>query len=399
MINSELLKKIKSGKFETPFYFYDLAQIELNYKALQGSLGPRFKIYYSMKANPHPSILKRLLDIKSKLDISSQGEMNKALSGGFLPQDLSFVGPGKSRNELTEIIDKKIDLCVIESLDELQIFSELAKDRNARPKICLRVNPKSYIKSTGAKAESQPSHFGIDQDQLAAAAPLIGKNLHLAGLHFYLHSHFLNPEHIVANFSSFTEIAVEMQKAFSTQFEVLNFGGGFGIPYFIGQTGLDLKVLNRSIESFFKEPNSIALNECQFCVESGRFIAGSSGYFVTRILYKKKSYGKNIYVCDGGMSQHQAATGVGQIIKRNYPIKTLTKKELQGDHVSVLKREPASFVGPSCYSLDVLGNDVEAEELNPGDFVILEQSGAYGPSFSPENFLSRQKANEYTNEA
>ncbi len=390
---------MKSGKFETPFYFYDLTQVGQNYKSLQESLGPRFKIYYSMKANPHPSVLKYLLNLKSKLDISSQGEMNKALSVGFLPQDLSFVGPGKSRNELIEIVDRKIEYCVIESLQELEVFSEIAKERNQRPKICLRVNPKSFIKSTGAKAQSQPSHFGIDEDQLTLAVPLIGKHLQLAGLHFYLHSHFLNAEHIVANFSSFTRIANEMQKVFSTQFEILNFGGGFGIPYFKGQNHLDMNALKSSIDTFLKEPDSLALKTCQFCVESGRFIAGSSGYFVTRVLYKKNSYGKNIYVCDGGMSQHQAATGVGQIIKRNYPIKTLTQKALQGEHTTTSQNEPAHFVGPSCYSLDVLGNDIESEELTAGDFVILEQSGAYGPTFSPENFLSRNKASEYTNEA
>lgn len=394
-INSLVKQKILSQAWKTPCYFYDLNIIEENFKNLQNALTGRFKIFYSMKSNPHHNVLKKLKSIGCLLDVSSLGEMDRALAAGFSGEEISFVGPGKSYEELLSCVTNNVEYIVIESIQELEKFSEIAKNYGKVKKVCLRINPASYFHSGGALKKEVPVHFGIDEKDVLNSKKIFDKNSHivLAGFHFYLQSQYLEASLIAANFKSFLECANRIQAALGARIEMINFGGGFGIPYFQGQNNLDLKVLNDEIEKLLQNKEASLFKDVLFFVESGRFICGPSGLFVTKVLYTKNSYGKKYAVCDGGMTQHQAAVGVGQILRRNFPIDTLKIKE------DNLPNENVTLVGPSCYSIDILGSDVNLPSLNPGDYIVIGQSGAYGPSFSPENFLSRPKANEYTNES
>jgi len=394
-ISNFLKQKISSQNWKTPFYYYDFNIVEKNFRDLENSLSNRFKIFYSMKSNPHHGILTKLKSLGCLLDISSIGELDRALAAGFTGKEISFVGPGKSQEELIACVTNNIEYTVIESIQELESFAAIAKNYDKIKKVCLRINPATYYHPGGAARNMSPVHFGIDETEVLNAKVIFDKNKHivLAGLHFYLQSQFLDAAVIVANFKSFISCAVKLEAGFNTKFEMINFGGGFGIPYFQGQNKLDLSLLKDEIQALLKSEESSSLKDTLFFVESGRFLSGPAGFFVTKVLYTKKSYGKNYAVCDGGITQHQAAVGIGQILRRNFPIRAVKMKE------DSKTNEVVTIVGPSCYSIDILGSDVELPQLMPGDAVVIEQSGAYGPTFSPENFLSRPKANEYTNES
>lgn len=348
-----------------------------------------------MKSNPHNGVLKKLKSLGCLLDISSLGELERAEAAGFTGKDISFVGPGKSQEELIACVTSNIEYTVIESLQELEAFAAIAKTFNKVKKVCLRINPATYFHSSGTVRKMQPIHFGIDETDVLSAKTIFEKNKHiiLSGLHFYLQSQFLDAAVIIANFKLFISSAEKIQTGFNTKLEMINFGGGFGIPYFQGQNKLDLDLLKNEIQNLLKDEQLSSFKDALFFVESGRFLSGPAGIFVTKVLYTKKSYGKNYAICDGGITQHQAAVGIGQILRRNFPIRAIRMKE------ESISNEVITIVGPSCYSIDILGSDVDLPQLIPGDIVVIEQSGAYGPTFSPENFLSRPKANEYTNES
>lgn len=392
-IKNKLIKKIKENPWQTPFYFYDLNQVEKNYQTLERALKSRFKIFYSMKSNPHSEVLKKLKSLGCLIDVSSEGETQKAFEAGFNPTEMSFVGPGKSLVELNLCLDNNIEYTVIESFQELELFSRLAKEKNKTPKFCLRINPDKFIHTNGQPKNNIPSHFGFDESEVIGLKNYFDNNQHikLAGLHFYLQSQYLKSDYITQNFRYFTEITLNMQSVFKLKFEMLNFGGGFGIPYFEGQESLDLKSLDKDIQSFLAEDNTKQLDGVSFYVESGRFISGSAGTFVTKVQYLKKSHGKTFIICDGGMTQHQSSIGVGQVIRRHFPIEVVSMKTSD-------KSDKITLAGPSCYSIDILGAEVYLPVPEQGDFIFIGQSGAYGKSFSPENFLSRPMAGEYTNE-
>ncbi len=393
-IKLKLTAKMKSSPWQTPFYLYDLNQVETNFYNLQNALTKRFSIFYSMKSNPHELILKKLQSIGCLIDVSSKGEVTKAFEAGFSADQMSFVGPGKSQEELNLCLERNIEYTIIESLQELELFSQLALEKKKTPKFCIRVSPDKFVHTSGQIKTNSPTHFGMEESEVLNLREFLSKNKHLkfAGLHFYLQSQYLKAEWIVDNFKLFTKSALKIQAHLGIKFEMLNFGGGFGIPYFEGQIPLDMSQLNKCIESFLSEEKTKELKDTFFFVESGRFISGTAGIFVTKVLYTKTSHNKKFIVCDGGMTQHQSAIGVGQVIRRHFPMEVIKLSSASSE------LEKVSLVGPSCYSIDVMASDIEIEKIEQGDFVIVNQSGAYGATFSPQDFLSRPHAGEYTNE-
>jgi diaminopimelate decarboxylase len=86
-------------------------------------------------------------------------------------------------------------------------------------------------------------------------------------------------------------------------------------------------------------------------------------------------------VVDGGLHHHLSASGnFGQVIRKNYPVAI-------GNRMGATEKETASVVGPLCTPLDLLADRMELARAEPGDLVVIFQSGAYGASASPQNFL------------
>jgi len=109
---------------------------------------------------------------------------------------------------------------------------------------------------------------------------------------------------------------------------------------------------------------------------------------VCEVVDRKISRGQVFLVCNGGLHHHLAASGnFGQVIRKNYPA-------LIGNKVRGTEREVASAVGPLCTPLDLLADRMEMAKAEPGDLVVVFQSGAYGFTASPLGFLSHPAAVE-----
>ena len=116
-------------------------------------------------------------------------------------------------------------------------------------------------------------------------------------------------------------------------------------------------------------------------VELGRYLVGEAGIYVTRVVDRKVSRGQVYLVCDGGLHHHLSASGnFGQVVRKNYPVAV-------GNRMDSTAREVASVVGPLCTPLDLLADRMDLAVAEPGDLVVVFQSGAYGMSASPQNFL------------
>ena len=376
-----------------PFYVYDLNLLSERYRFLKAALPSEFQILYSMKANPHHDILKRLKSEGAWVDICSAGEFQRAKEAGFLSTQMSFVGPGKTRKELELCVAENV-FCVVESYEELLQLSQIANSQGRQQKVCLRINPSEYLNHQGRQIRQVPSQFGLDEEQAFALARESVPGVKVIGLHFFLHSQFLNSSILVKNFCGFTEMACRFQSELGRPLEILNFGGGFGVPYFPDQQALDLEVLKMGWAEIMTDSVQRELFDAQFFVETGRFLCAPAGLFVTEVLYKKHSRGQTYLICDGGWTQHLAATGVGQLVRRNFPVTVLKRQQDQFQISNETKTETVTIAGPSCYSMDVLGSAVCLPVVEVGDLLCFHFSGAYGPSFSPQEFLSRPMAQE-----
>lgn len=394
--DKKALQLLSSG-IQTPFYVYDSSVVLKKIRSLNKAFSQRANVLYSMKANPNFELLSTMAkNSKVWVDVCSIGEAKRALQAGFPPTRMSFVGPGKSVVELEFCIKKKIQIIVIESEQELEIVNQLSIKLNKKVQILLRIALKKTMSLNGKVRENYSTHFGISEDQIYAILAKFNKNkyynhIFLNGLHCYVQSNYLDLNHIFYNFKSAINLFREVSKLYFKPLNILNLGGGFGVDYFDGQKALDLNLIQQGWASICSTELSGEFNKTQIQIESGRYLMADAGSFYCKILYTKECYGKSFLVLDGGFTQNMSATGFGQLLRRNFPIRHLSSKS----NSQVQSKKNYTLVGPSCYSVDVLSNEIELENIQISDLIVIDKSGSYGACFSPQDFLLRPHPQEF----
>jgi diaminopimelate decarboxylase len=368
----------------TPLYVYDTATIDRQLSRLQGALPPGFSIWYSVKANPSPAVLGHFLARGCGLEVASGGELAGVLAAGCPAGRIFYAGPGKTEGELEEAVARGVGEIHVESLTEARRIGAIGRRRGERVAVALRVNPSAEAQGGAMRMGGKPAPFGVDEERIDEALDLMEADpaLDLRGLHLFAGTQILDHTVVVGQYRHGLRLARRVAARLGRPLHTLDFGGGFGIPYFANETELDVDKLREELRALFADVEGDALfRGTRFVVEPGRYLVGEAGIFVTRITDVKVSRGKTFLITDGGMNHHLAASGnLGQVIKRNYPI-TLAGR--LGEEPTVA----ADVVGPLCTPLDTIGRDVALPPASVGDLVVIFQSGAYGLTASPVMFL------------
>ena len=365
----------------TPFYAYDRQLLTARVETLRAVLPSGISLHYAMKANPMPALVGHMARLVDGLDVASGEELRVALDTGMDPHEISFAGPGKSEAELSQAVAAGI-LINVESMRELGLLATIGQRLGRAARIAIRVNPDFELKSSGMKMGGGPKQFGIDAEQVPAALAEITKlGLAFEGFHIFSGSQNLRPEAICEAQTKALAMAVRLAADAPSPLKTLNLGGGFGIPYFPGEQPLDLAPIGAHLHGIVDSARS-ALPGAELVIELGRYLVGEAGIYVSRVIDKKMSRGEVFLVCDGGLHHHLSASGnFGQVIRKNYPVEI-------GNRAGSSRREVASAVGPLCTPLDLLADRMNLAAAEPGDLVVVFQSGAYGLSASPTRFLS-----------
>ena len=364
----------------TPLYVYDSAAITQRVGLLRDTLPAGLSLYYALKANPMPQVVGLLAGLVDGMDVASAGELEMAQRAGVPASRISFAGPGKQDWELQATIAAGATLC-IESENELQRAAAIGERLGIEPLVALRINPSFRLRASGMHMGGSASPFGIDEEQaprvLEHAAQL---PVRLRGLHIYAGSQNLSAASLIDAQDRIFELSERLADRFPQGMEWLNIGGGFGIPYFMKDRALDLAPIADNLARRMHEARK-RIGPCEVVMELGRYLVGEAGAYVCRIVDRKVSRGETFLVTDGGMHQHLPASGnFGQIIRKNFPL--LLANRVEADAV-----ETVNVVGPLCTPLDLLGDKVELPHAEPGDLIAVLQSGAYGYSASPLQFL------------
>ena len=389
---NQLLREI-AEKFGTPAYVYELDHIRARVASLKQALGGLFKISYAMKCNPNPTLVSKMQQIVDRLDVSSGGEVGRAIDAGWPAELMGFTGPGKRDAELQLAVDQQIGHVVLESVAEAQRLSAFSAAANRIQPVLIRIAPLTLPPGFGSRMAGKPTQFGIDEEVIDDAIAQIVqlKNLRLDGFHVYSGTQCLNPESLVEHFRSTLNLFSTIAARHQLHPRTLIVGSGFGIPLHDGDTPLTIDSLGGEISKIvrsFKTQAHVA--DAELILETGRFLVGEAGVFLTSVVSTKISRGVRIAVCDGGMNHHLAAAGhLGSVLHRNYPIFKVADDPLPRD--SWL---PQMVYGPLCTSIDLLGNQIQLPPLNPGDLIAIGSSGAYGLTASPGGFISHPVARE-----
>jgi len=362
----------------TPVYIYSAATIRDRYARLDHVLGSvPHRIHYTLKANSSRGVLMLLRELGAGVDVVSGGELHRALRAGFAPRDIIFGGVGKTEHELREALEADILLINAESEGEVRIIDRLAGELGICARVSLRVNPEitldaphDYIK-TGGKGHK----FGIPHDESLHVAQVAADLPHveLVGLDMHLGSQLSRIDPYREGTERLASIYSELRKRGIDTLEYLDIGGGLGVRYDTEQP----PDLRRFAELVLP---TVADTGLALIMEPGRFLIGNAAVLVAQVLYRKRSGGKDYMVADAGMTELLRPSHYGAYHR------VIAMRETE-------KKTTVDVVGPVCESGDFLALDRELEDLQPGDYLVVCDVGAYGYAMA-SNYNSRLRPAE-----
>lgn len=375
------LARLAARVGRTPFYAYDRRLLTRRVEELRAVLPPSVELHYAMKANPLPALVSHMAGLVDGIDVASTGELCVALNAGAEPHDISFAGPGKTDAELAQAVAAGI-LVNVESFREVPVLAHASQALGLPARVAVRVNPDFELKSSGMKMGGGPKPFGVDAERVPELLAEIGRTgLAFEGFHLFAGSQNLKAEAIVEAQQKSFALVLQLAGSAPAPIRTLNLGGGFGIPYFPGESRLDLAPIGANLAQITQIAHS-RLPGASLVIELGRYLVGEAGVYVCRIMDRKVSRGQVFLVTDGGLHHHLSASGnFGQVVRKNYPVAI-------GNRMDQRATESATIVGPLCTPLDIIAERMPLPEAQPGDLVVVFQSGAYGATASPQGFLS-----------
>ena len=372
--------------FETPLYVYFSEKLKNSVNSLMDALGQHVDILFSLKSNPNPSIVSFLKDCGLGADVSSLFELKIALKVGMLPENIVFVGPVKTEEAVNFAIEKKIYAIAVESFEEMQLIDSIGRKLGQPVTVLIRINPSFKIEGAPIKMGGVSSQFGIDEEVFFASEEFRKKlpGLSVRGIHVYNGSRSLDARSIYDNISNILELSVHCAQHLGIDLSAVDFGGGFGIPYFDDEQELDLGSIKDDLSALFCRYKK-RFPRVRLIAESGRYIIGPSGYMVSRVQRVKHSRGKVFVILDAGYNVFMASSQVGSFVIRNFKMSLIPMNRECTPNKPLI---PVDVVGPLCTPGDVLARQVKIPLPEPGDLLVFGQSGAYGPTASPVGFIS-----------
>ncbi|GEP08834.1 type III PLP-dependent enzyme [Methylobacterium gnaphalii] len=368
----------------TPLYVYDAERMRRIFRALSEAVAGFADIYYSIKANPNPAVARVFVREGAGLEIASAAEYLAACAAGAASERILFAGPGKRLDELAFVIERGIGEIHLESHEEIARVAAIGQGLGVTVPVALRINPSAAAQGGAMRMGGKPSPFGFDEEEIKAVIEAVTAHpaLRLTGIHLFAGTQILDADVLAGQWGHGLQLASRAARHLGQPLETIDLGGGLGIPYFQGETALDLGRLRERVDhlaAYLRDDPLI--RDARVLIEPGRFLVGPAGLYAGQVLASKMSRGTRFLVIDGGMHHHLAASGnLGQVIKRDFPIVAAAPAGREAS--------PCTLVGPLCTPLDTLARQAALPDLHAGELVAILQSGAYGLTASPIGFLS-----------
>ena len=352
-------------KYGTPSYCYSFSKLKENINFLKKnfkSFSPL--ICFAVKSNTNVNIIREIKKFGLGADVVSIGELMMVLKAGINPNKIVFSGVGKTSSEISFAVDKKIFLINAESLSEIKEINRIAKSKNKKITIGVRLNPNTDAKtlsqiSTGKKENK----FGVNKNTFHKIINYckISKNINLKCLSVHIGSQILDYRPYEKMLRSISQILDKTDH----KFEFIDLGGGMGITYSDKNKKLNYKKYNAAIIKFLNK------HKVKIIFEPGRSIVGNTGTLVAKVIYIKDSGSKKFIILDTAMNDLMRPALYGAF-HRTLAVTKTNKKS----------KKPYEFVGPICESTDKFTTLKKFQELKEKDLIAICDVGAYGMSLS-----------------
>lgn len=346
---------IAKAKSQSPVYAYNKATVVNNLTELK-KITAINKIFYAIKANSHQQILTTVANHDFGFECVSIEEILwvKKLFPDIKTNKILFTPSFANIEEYRKAFNLKCFITV-DNLWLLQKYPEVF----AEQKFLIRIDPQTpqghhkHVKTAGTE-----SKFGISTDDLTELFIQAKKiNASIVGFHAHVGSGVL----VAETWRNTALLLAQLAEQYPSV-SILNLGGGLGIVEKPEQHNLDLEALNQGLEEI-----KIAYPQYDFWLEPGRYVVASAGVLLAQVTQIKNKKYKHFIGINAGMNSFLRPALYGSF----HPIVNLTK--LQHKHSFT-----ADIVGPICESGDVMGYNRSFPETDPGDVVLIANTGAYG---------------------
>jgi diaminopimelate decarboxylase len=362
----------------TPAYVYSAGYVRDRYRRLDGALhGVRHRLHYSVKANSNLALLALLRELGAGVDIVSGGELFRALRAGYAGQDVVFSGVGKTEQEIREALEAEIFLFNVESAGELALIERTAARLDVVAPVAFRVNPEVLVDTPHhyTRTGERGNKFGVPFDEVLAVAleSRAMPHVRVVGLDMHIGSQVQRVEPYRDGLARLLVLVAELREHGFEHLRLLDIGGGLAVTY-EEEVESDLAHFGEFVTPV------VAAAGLELIMEPGRYVVGNAGVLLTRVLYRKRSGGKEFVITDAGMtellrpSHYNAYHRIDAVVPRG-------------------GRSVVNVVGPVCESGDFFALDREMDDVQPGDLVAVHSAGAYGFVMA-SNYNSRPRPPE-----
>ena len=365
--------------YGTPCYVYSKQAILDVYQAYTTSFASLpHQICYAVKANSTLAVLGILAQAGAGFDIVSRGELMRVLAAGGEAARVVFSGVGKTYSDIEYALTQGIGCFNVESISELTLINDVAKQLDKSAPISLRVNPNVDAKthpyiSTGLKNNK----FGIAYDRALetyqAAASM--SNLIVTGIDCHIGSQITELEPFVHAADKVLDLIEELHQA-GIRLDHIDFGGGLGVRYADETPPAAAEMLAAVRSRVAARPAAAPL---PLFFEPGRSLVANCGSLLMRVEYLKPTTAKNFCIVDAAMNDMMRPT----LYQAEMPILPVVERE---------GAEVWDIVGPVCESGDFLAKE-RTFAAHQGDLLVMAAAGAYGMSMA-SNYNARPRAAE-----
>ena len=354
------------SNYPTPFHIYDEAGIRANVKRLQEAFAwnEGFREYFAVKALPNPVIMKLLFDSGCGMDCSSLTELMLSRAIGVTGHDVMFSSNDTPANEF----ELASEMSVLINLDDITHIDFLAANGGIPKTVCLRFNPGGeFLLGNTIMGNPGEAKYGMTREQLSEAVKKLQSLGALEfGLHAFLVSNTTDDDYYPALAKKLFKTAVELNEETGANFTFVNLSGGIGIPYRPYEKETDIRYIGEEVKLQYDRIVAPSKIKLRIFTELGRYITGPFGYLVTRAIHKKETHKKYIGVDACACN--------------------LMRPAIYGayHHITVMGKEcdPLTnvydVVGSLCENNDKFAIDRPLPKTEPGDLLVIHDTGAHG---------------------
>ncbi|HWH00944.1 MAG TPA: type III PLP-dependent enzyme [Pilimelia sp.] len=397
------LARLVADGLATPAYAYDLAEVRAGTARLRAALPAGSALYYSLKANPHPMLLRELRELGTRPEVCSPGELDAATDTGWPAADVLYTGPGKRDADLAYALSRGVREFSVDSPAGLAQLAAAARARRTEARALLRVNGDQPGPGQGLAMTGVTSQFGADLGWVLAAPTRFASRpgAEVVGLHLYMGTNMTTVDDLLAQFALSLRAAVRIGAALrphGVRLRVLDLGGGFGAPFARAAGGVDLAGLGPRLSDLLDaELPGWRAGDPALVFESGRYLVAAAGTLLVRVLDAKRSHGRQVVVLDAGINHLGGMSGLRRLPPLTPDLVALPGVGPRSHGPSDTGPVPGGagrgapvptlVAGPLCTPLDTWARQTPLPPLRPGDLLAVPNVGAYGLYASLVAFL------------